>query len=96
MDQAHNTFDTLIRLTPVVLALIIWLYFLFCKLSLSKLETMRQLKRWYDLPRFSATENKEETLNKMISARERQTALSFKTSVIFSGIAIFWLFYIPK
>lgn len=96
MNPGHDTFEILIRYIPVFLAILLWACFLFSKLSLSKLETMRQLKRWYDLPRSSATENKEETLNKMISARERQAALSFKTSVIFSGIAIFWLFYIPK
>ncbi|EEK4492300.1 hypothetical protein GNU93_20885 [Salmonella enterica] len=55
---------------------------------------MRELKRWYDLPRVSATENKEETLNNMIAAEQKRAALSFRTAIVFTAIAIFWLVYI--
>lgn len=53
---------------------------------------MKLLKRWNDLPRHSAMENKEETLNRII-VRKKKSDLSFNLSVMFSVIAIFWLFY---
>ena len=94
MDQTIDVFNLFLRFAPVILAVIFWIYSLSSKCSLNRLETMRQLKRWYDLPRTSATENKEETLNNMIAAEQRRTSLSFKTAIVFSVIAIFWLVYI--
>lgn len=94
MDQTTNIFSMFLKFTPVILAVIFWIYSLSSQCSLNRLETMRQLKRWYDLPRSSATENKEETLNNMIAAEQRKTSLSFKTAIVFSVIALFWLVYI--
>lgn len=94
MDQPTDMFSMYLRFIPAILAVIFWIYCLSCKYSLSRLETMRQLKRWYDLPRSSATENKEETLNNMIAAEQRRTTLSFKTAIVFSAIALFWIIYI--
>lgn len=94
MEQPTDMFSMYLKFIPVILAVIFWIYCLSSKYSLSRMETMRQLKRWYDLPRTSATENKEETLNNMIAAEQRRTTLSFKTAIVFSAIAIFWLVYI--
>ena len=54
---------------------------------------MKHRKQWNDLPRSSAAENKEETLNLMTEAKKRQVDLAFRTSVMFSVIALFCVFY---
>ena len=94
MEQPTDMFSMYLKFIPVILAVIFWIYCLSSKYSLSRMETMRQLKRWYDLPRASATENKEETLNNMIAAEQNRAALSFRTAIVFTAIAIFWLVYI--
>ena len=94
MEQPTDMFSMYLKFIPVILAVIFWIYCLSSKYSLSRMETMRQLKRWYDLPRASATENKEETLNNMIEAEQKRAALSFRTAIVFTAIAIFWLVYI--
>lgn len=94
MEQPTDMFSMYLKFIPVILAVIFWIYCLSSKYSLSRIETMRQLKRWYDLPRASATENKEETLNNMIAAEQKRAALSFRTAIVFTAIAIFWLVYI--
>lgn len=94
MEQPTDMFTMFLRFTPAILAVIFWIYCLSSKCSLNRMETMRELKRWYDLPRASATEKKEETLNNMIAAEQKRSALSFRTAIVFTAIAIFWLVYI--
>lgn len=94
MEQPTDMFTMFLRFTPAILAVIFWIYCLSSKCSLNRMETMRELKRWYDLPRASATENKEETLNNMIAAEQKRAELSFRTAIVFTAIAIFWLVYI--
>jgi hypothetical protein len=75
MEQPTDMFSMYLKFIPVILAVIFWIYCLSSKYSLSRMETMRQLKRWYDLPRASATENKEETLNNMIAGTEKSSII---------------------
>lgn len=53
MEQPTDMFSMYLKFIPVILAVIFWIYCLSSKYSLSRMETMRQLKRWYDLPRAS-------------------------------------------
>lgn len=48
MEQPTDMFSMYLKFTPVILAVIFWIYCLSSKYSLSRMETMRQLKRWYD------------------------------------------------
>lgn len=82
-----------LRYVPLFLAMFFWLYYFFARHTCSQYVDMKHRKQWNDLPRSSTTENKEETLNLIIEARNRQVQLGFRLSVMFSVIAVFWLFY---
>ena len=46
MEQPTDMFSMYLKFIPVILAVIFWIYCLSSKYSLSRMETMRQLKRW--------------------------------------------------
>lgn len=48
MEQPTDMFSMYLKFIPVILAVIFWIYCLSSKYSLSRMETMRQLKRWGD------------------------------------------------
>jgi len=93
MEDVTETFDVL-RYVPLLLALIVWASHFYVRTRYNKFDSMRRFRRWNDLPRSSAAENKQDTLNQIIKAEERRVDLSLKLSVMFSLIAVFWMFYI--
>ena len=93
MEDVTENFDVL-RYVPLFLALLVWANHFYVRSRYNKFDAMRRFKKWNDLPRSSAAENKEDTLNQLIKAEERRVDLSLKLSVMFSLIAVFWLFYI--
>lgn len=100
MEQTHGTFDFLfyslniLRYVPMCAAIILWAYHGYFRQKYHGYVGMKRQKRWHDLPRCSAAESKEDTLNRMIAAKKRQMSVSFRMAVMFSAIAVFWLFYI--
>ena len=92
MNQATRTFDFLL-FVPLCLAVLFWLHHLYLRSVYKKFENMKRQQRWCDLPRRSATEDKEETLNAIIVSEQKRIDSSFKFSVMYSVIAAFWLLY---
>lgn len=92
MEQVANPLSFL-RFVPMCVAIIFWLYYFFTLCIYNSYVDMKHRKQWNDLPRSSAAENKEETLNLMTEAKKRQVDLAFRTSVMFSVIALFCVFY---
>ncbi len=93
MEEVTETFNIL-RYVPLLIALFVWANHFYVRRRYKRFETMRRLNRDSDLQQFSAMENKEQTLNQIISAEERRVKFSLGLSLMFSFIAIFWLFYI--
>lgn len=92
MEQVTETFEIL-RYVPLCLAAFLWVYYFITCSGHSKYSDMQRLKQWNDLPRYSATESKEETLKLILQAQKRKVNMTFKIAVMFSVIGIFWLFY---
>lgn len=93
MEQTYGTFDIL-KYVPMCAAIFFWAYHMYYRQKYHGYIGMKRQKRWNDLPRYSAAESKEETLNMMIAAKSRQMSLSFRMALMFSAIAVFWFFYI--
>lgn len=93
MEEVTENFDFL-RYVPLFLALLVWANHFYVRSRYNKFDSMRRFRRRNDLLRSSAAENKQDTLNQIIKAEERRVDLSLKLSVMFSLIAVFWLFYI--
>ncbi|EGK8902259.1 hypothetical protein IOW44_004409 [Salmonella enterica] len=93
MKQTTDSLEFL-RYVPLCIAVIFWMQYLLTRRGHSKYVDMQRMKQWSDLPRTSATESKEETLKLIVKAGERRVNFAFKLAIMFSVIAIFWLFYI--
>ncbi|WP_261643251.1 hypothetical protein [Erwinia mallotivora] len=103
MEQVTGTFDFLyfleflailvFKYVPMLCAILFWACYMYFQKKYHGYVVMKHQKLWSDLPRRSAMENKEETLNMFIAAKKRQMRLSFRMAVMFSAIAVFWLFY---
>lgn len=92
MEKVTESFAFL-RYVPLFLAAVLWIYhFLTCS-EHNKYSDMQRLKQWNDLPRYSATESKEETLKQVLKAQKRKVNMTFRIAVMFSVIGVFWLFY---
>jgi hypothetical protein len=106
MEQVTGTFDFLyifayvgmviFKYVPMFCAILFWACYVYFQKKYHGYVGMKHLKLWNDLPRYSAAESKEETLNMMIAAKKRQVGLSFRMAVMFSAIAVFWLFYMGR
>ncbi|HAN9276628.1 TPA: hypothetical protein IGP84_003359 [Escherichia coli] len=93
MTETTSVLDGLVKLVPLSLALLFWLHHFYLRYSLGRYEQMKEFKNWYDLPRLSATQNKEETLNKIIDSERTKVAFSLGITVMFSFISVFCIFY---
>jgi len=93
MEQTTDSLDFL-RYVPLCIAAIFWIQYLLARRGHSRYVDMQRMRQWSNLPRNSAMESKEETLKLIIKAGERKVNFAFKLAVMFSLIAIFWLFYI--
>lgn len=70
-----------------ILAISFWLVHFKIRKTLSRYEKMKELQQWCDLPRLSATQNKEETLDDLINSECDKLSVSFNVSLIVSLIA---------
>ncbi len=78
---------------PLLPAFLFWIYYFYSRHTCNRYETMKRLKQWHDLPRYSATESKEDTLNDIIKTENNRVIVSFRFAVMFSLMALFCLFY---
>lgn len=78
----------------VILAILLWLLHFKIRKTLSRYEKIKELQQWCDLPRLSATQNKEETLDSMINAECDKLSITFNVSLIVSLIAAA-VFFLP-
>lgn len=92
MEQVTESFDFL-RYVPLCVAAFFWIYHFITCSDHNKYSDMQRLKQWNDLPRYSATESKEETLKLIVKAQKRKVNMTFRIAVMFSVIGVFWLFY---
>lgn len=92
MELVTESFDFL-RYVPLCLAGILWLHHFYIRHTLSGYEEMKALKQWHDLPRYSATQNKEATLNSLIGSERKKVAASLGITIMFSVIGVLWFFY---
>ncbi|WP_312042956.1 hypothetical protein [Erwinia sp.] len=95
MEQVTETFGFLyfLKYVPLLGAVLFWAIYMYTRRQYDSYARMKYRKLWNDLPRHSAAESKEETLNMMIAAKKRQIGVSFRSAVMFSAIAVFWFFY---
>ncbi len=96
MEQVSGTFDFLyivMYFMPIFGAVLFWGYYIYARYKYHSYGEMKRMKLWNDLPRSSAAESKEETLNMIIEVKKRQKALCLRLAVMFSVIAVFWLYY---
>lgn len=90
MEHISGT-SALVKYLPgclAILAMSFWLIHFKIRKTLSRYEKMKELQQWNDLPRLSATQNKEETLDNMINAECDKISVSFNISLVISLIAV--------
>lgn len=92
MTEVTETIHFL-KFVPLLPAFLFWLYYFYNRHTYNRYESIKNLKQWHDMPRYSATERKEDTLNDLIKSEKNRMIVSFRFSVMFSFMALFCVFY---
>lgn len=93
MSEVTDNLDVIVRYCPLFFALLFWVHHFVLHHRLHAYEEKKLCKNWYDLPRQSATEDKEVTLKKIIEAESQRVTSSRKMAVFVSAVALSWLFF---
>lgn len=95
MLQSANTTGLLFNVVFICMDLLFWGWYLSKKEYQQKLEKMLLKKEWYEISRQTVTEDKEETLKKMVITAKKNTVFSFCISICFTSICVvYFLYYI--
>lgn len=94
MEETYGTLDftTLIKLVPLSLATLYWVYVGFIKIDIKNLHEHLRDGILIDEPQQAII--MERDLKKYIVVKENQAHKATIFAILFSVIALFWLFYL--